>query len=102
MSITPITSKITPLNVGEAGKVTNANATTAAGQIENTFSNMLKNLESTQETSDTLLQQLSAGENVDLSQLMIATEQTDISFKTAMAIRDRVVEAYKEIMRMTV
>ena len=102
MSITPITSKITPLKVGEAGKVTNDSATTAAGQIENTFSNMLKNLESTQETSDTLLQQLSAGENVDLSQLMIATEQTDISFKTAMAIRDRVVEAYKEIMRMTV
>ncbi|MCE1254567.1 MAG: flagellar hook-basal body complex protein FliE [Anaerolineae bacterium] len=102
MSITPLTSKITPLNVGETGSITNGSASNTAGKIESTFSDMLKNLEETQATSDSLLEKLSAGENVDLSQLMIATQQTDISFKTAMAIRDRVVEAYKEIMRMTV
>jgi flagellar hook-basal body complex protein FliE len=100
MSITPITSKITPLNLGQ--KVGQASVTTAAQGIENTFSGILKNLETTQATSDNLLQKLSAGENVDLSQLMIATQETDINFRVAMAIRDRLVDAYKEVMRITV
>jgi flagellar hook-basal body complex protein FliE len=100
MSITPIISKITPLNVGQ--KVNPANVTTAAQGVENTFSGILKNLETTQATSDNLMQQLSAGENVDLSQLMIATQQTDINFRVAMSIRDRLVDAYKEVMRITV
>jgi flagellar hook-basal body complex protein FliE len=100
MSITPITSKITPITMGQ--KVGQASATTAAQGIENTFSSILNNLETTQATSDNLMQQLSAGENVDLSQLMIATQQTDINFRVAMAIRDRLVDAYKEVMRITV
>jgi flagellar hook-basal body complex protein FliE len=100
MSITPITSKITPLVMGQA--VNPASGTTAAQGIENTFSSILNNLTTTQATSDNLMQQLSAGENVDLSQLMIATQQTDINFRVAMAIRDRLVDAYKEVMRITV
>jgi len=100
MSITPITSKITPLSMGQA--VSQASPTTAAQGIESTFSGILKNLETTQATSDNMLQQLSAGENVDLAQLMIATQQTDINFRVAMSIRDKLVDAYKEVMRITV
>jgi flagellar hook-basal body complex protein FliE len=103
MSITPITSKITPINVGLNISPTSApTATTAAQGIQSTFSGILNSLQSTQATSDNLMQQLSAGENVDLSQLMIATQQTDINFRVAMAIRDRLVDAYKEVMRITV
>jgi flagellar hook-basal body complex protein FliE len=101
MSISSISGNLslTPANVSSTStnKVTNA-----ADQVENSFSNILKNLEDTQDTSDTMLKQLSAGEDVDLSQLMIATEQTDINFKVAMAIRDRLVDAYKEVIRITV
>jgi flagellar hook-basal body complex protein FliE len=100
MSITPITSKITPLSIGQVAS--QPSATTAVQGIENTFSSILNNLQTTQKTSDNLLQQLSAGENVDLSQLMIATEQTDINFKVAMSIRDKLVDAYKSVTTMTV
>ena len=96
MSITPIVSKITPLTT------TQPSATTAAQGIENTFSNILQSLDSTQQTSDNLLTQLSAGKDVDLSQLMIATQQTDVNFRVATAIRDRLVDAYNSVMRTTV
>ena len=103
MSITPITSKITPINVGQnIAQAAAPSATTATQAIGSTFSGILNNLTTTQATSDNLMQQLSAGENVDLSQLMIATQQTDINFRVAMAIRDRLVDAYKEVMRITV
>ena len=45
---------------------------------------------------------LAAGEEVELHQVMISAEQTDISFRVAMAIRDKLVEAYQETMRMSV
>ena len=100
MSITPITSKITPLSMGQA--VSQASPTTAAQGIENTFGGILKNLETTQATSDNLLQQLAAGEDIDLGHLKIATSKTDIDFKVAMGIRDRLVTAYQDITRMSV
>jgi flagellar hook-basal body complex protein FliE len=67
-----------------------------------TFSDILKNLSKMEQTSDDMMQQLAAGEDVDLAQLMIATEQTDVSFKVAMSIRDKLVDAYQTIMRMNV
>jgi flagellar hook-basal body complex protein FliE len=49
-----------------------------------------------------LIEQLAAGENVDIHQVMIASEQTDINFRIALAIRDKLVESYREVMRMAV
>ncbi len=66
------------------------------------FSQALDALSQTQAQSDDLIAKLAAGEDVDIHQVMIAMEQTDISFRIALAIRDRLVEAYREVMRMTV
>jgi flagellar hook-basal body complex protein FliE len=33
---------------------------------------------------------------------MIASEQSDISFRVALAIRDKLVEAYRDVMHMNV
>lgn len=70
--------------------------------VQNSFNSMLQSLSETQMQSDNLLQQLAAGEDVDVHTLTIATEQTDINFRIAMGIRDRLVEAYREVMRMNV
>lgn len=100
MSLTPLSSRLTLLP--PTSPTTTNVGTNVVGEVGKSFSNILSNLESTQQESDGLLNQLAAGEDVNLEQLMIATQQTDISFKVAMAIRDRLVEAYKEVMRMTV
>jgi flagellar hook-basal body complex protein FliE len=76
--------------------------TNPMGELGQTFSDILKNLSEMEQTSDNMMQQLAAGEDVDLAQLMIATEQTDVSFKVAMSIRDKLVDAYQTIMRMNV
>ena len=87
------------LPLAQAGKTS---ATEGANQTGNSFSQILQNLSNTQNTSDNLLQQLAAGEDVDLGQLMIASSKTNIDFNVAMGIRDRLVTAYQEITRMTV
>ncbi|MCI0520745.1 MAG: flagellar hook-basal body complex protein FliE [Chloroflexi bacterium] len=74
----------------------------AAQQIGQTFDQALESLSNQQNHSDQLLEKLAVGENVELHQVMLATEQTDINFRIAIAIRDRLVDAYREINRMTV
>ncbi len=71
-------------------------------QVGKTFQDLLGSLDQSQNTSDQLIQQMAAGENVDISDVMIANQETDINFRVAMAIRDRLVDAYKEVMRMSV
>jgi len=75
---------------------------TTTTQAPASFSQMLASLRRTQNERDALMAKLAAGEEVELHQVMIAAEETDISFRVAMAIRDKLVEAYQETMRMAV
>ncbi len=71
-------------------------------EVGKTFDSLLQDLNTTQKTSDDLMTKLAAGEDVDIHQVMIAADQADISFKIAIGIRDKLVDAYKEISRMNV
>jgi len=71
-------------------------------QVGKTFGDLLDSLNNSQNTSDQLVQKMATGEDVDISQVMIANEETDINFRIAVAIRDRLVDAYREVMRMSV
>jgi len=73
-----------------------------AEQVEKTFGQLLENLSETQQNSDNLVQRMAAGEDVDIHDVMIASEETEINFRIALGIRDRLVEAYREVMRMGV
>ncbi len=71
-------------------------------EVGKSFDSLLQSLNETQLTSDDLMSKLAAGEDVDIHQVMIAADQADISFKIAIGIRDKLVDAYKEISRMSV
>ena len=66
------------------------------------FAQIFDQLNQSQAGSDELLQRLSTGENLDIHQVMLSAEENDVNFKVALAIRDRLVEAYHEVMRMSV
>jgi flagellar hook-basal body complex protein FliE len=63
---------------------------------------MLASRNQSQLNADNLMQQLAQGENVDLHSVMIGMEENNVNFNVAMGIRDRLVDAYREIMRMQV
>jgi flagellar hook-basal body complex protein FliE len=73
-----------------------------AEAVGKTFAEVLGALSQSENQSNALIQQLAAGEDVEIHQVMMAVEETDINFRIAMAIRDRLVEAYREVMRMSV
>lgn len=99
MNIDPIQSTlIQEINRQTSDKKT-GNATQELTQI---FQEALNGLSETQQNSDDLIQKLAAGEDVDIHTVLIAAEQTDINFRIAVAIRDKLVDAYREIRNMSV
>lgn len=55
-----------------------------------------------QNEADTTIKKLVAGEIKDVSEAMVAVQKADMSFRTMMTVRNKVVTAYEEIMRMQI
>ncbi|GKU82468.1 flagellar hook-basal body complex protein FliE [Niallia sp. NCCP-28] len=88
---------------------TNANTAAVsktASDSSKSFSTFLKDslnkVNQAQNESDSLTTKLAKGENVDLSQVMIASQKASITMQATIEIRNKAVEAYQEMMRMTV
>ncbi len=70
------------------------------------FGEILKDAISTanelQKQSDQEIQKLMTGESQDLHSTVIAMQKADLSFQMMMQVRNKIVQAYQEIMRMQV
>lgn len=64
--------------------------------------NALGEVNDLQQKADQAIQQLVSEGKGDLQDTMIALEKADVSFRLMMQIRNKVLEAYQEIMRMQV
>lgn len=68
------------------------------------FSDLLKEgLDSVNEkqiNSEDMTQKLIKGENVEVHQVMLATEEAKLSLQMAVQVRNKIVEAYQELNRM--
>ncbi len=70
------------------------------------FGEVLKEAISTtnalQKQSDHEIQRIMTGESQDLHSTLIAVQKADLSFQMMMQVRNKLVQAYQEIMRMQV
>ncbi|MDE3838514.1 flagellar hook-basal body complex protein FliE [Bacillus methanolicus] len=75
-------------------------------EVQRKFSAVLKEqiekMNEAQNQSDLMTEKLARGENVDLHQVMIASQKANITLQATIEIRNKVIEAYQEIMRMQV
>lgn len=55
-----------------------------------------------QKEADTAVKELVAGRNKNIHETMLIVERADTSLKLMMQVRNKVLDAYKEIMRMQV
>ena len=52
--------------------------------------------------ADKAIAELATGQNMDIAKTMIAVEKANIAFQMMTQIRNKIVEAYQEIMRMQI
>ena len=66
------------------------------------FWNALDKVDDLQHTADHSVRELAAGRQKDIHQTMIAMEKAEISFQLMMKVRNKIIAAYEEIMRMSI
>ncbi|WP_339063329.1 flagellar hook-basal body complex protein FliE [Tepidibacillus marianensis] len=98
-------SPINPLvNINNL-KVDNVEETSSNNPVTS-FSEVLKSalsqVESDINTSNDLVNKVSTGDVQDLHQVTIATEKANLGLQLTVQVRNKIVEAYQEIMRMQV
>ena len=85
---------------------TKINTTVTSADAQQTFANSLKDaiskVNDQQIQSDTMTEKLINGGNVDLHEVMIASQKASITLNATMEVRNKAIEAYQEIMRMSV
>lgn len=102
MAIPPISSSNPIPIIPEINSTQKSSASSNTKQITQSFEDMLTSLNQSQQNSDNLVEQLARGEDVDLHTVMIAMEENNVNFNVALGVRDKLIEAYREIMRMQV
>ena len=75
----------------EAGKSFADTLTEAIGQVNEL-----------QKESDVKAQELATGKTDDIAGVMLAAEKADIALRTMVQVRNKIIDAYQEIMRMQV
>lgn len=67
-----------------------------------TLKQSVEKVNALQNQADAAINDLVLGNNKDIVQTMITMEKADISFRLMMQIRNKIVRAYEEVMRMQV
>ena len=97
ITFNPITSDI-PISLG--------GRPTGADDEKTKFGALLKDAISTvndlQQQSDLEIQKIMTGESDELHTAVVAMQKADLSFQMMMQVRNKIVQAYQEVLRMPV
>ena len=89
-----------PQSVGYDGKVS---AQPTFEQGKGNFSDILKSalnsVNSAQSEADEAVKKALSGESTDIHNTMIALQKADVSLKMMLEVRNKILEAYQEVMR---
>ena len=73
---------------------------TSGPSFKETLSGFLKDVNSMQNQAGDSIQKMLAGEITDVHQVMNAAEEAKVAFNMMMEMRNKVMTAYEEVMRM--
>lgn len=86
-------------NFGDIQKPANDKAKTSFGDA---LKDSIKKVVELEKEADQEVEKLVKMENTDIQSTMIAIEKADLSFQMMMQVRNKIISAYEEIMRMQV
>ncbi len=78
-------------------------STTGTGKsFADTLKDAVGNVNEAQKASDKAMQNLATGKTDNVAEVMIASEKADIAFKVMVQVRNKIIDAYQEVMKMQV
>lgn len=98
-----VTSELTPLSPTSVDQPLEISSVTPAGDsFSSMLGKMVADVNAQQASAGQSVAALQGGQNVPLHQAVIAMEEANVSFQLMVEVRNRLMDAYQEIMRMQV
>jgi flagellar hook-basal body complex protein FliE len=97
MQIAGIGSSVVPALVAPAVTGSAATGGTPFGDL---LKNAIDGVDGLEQQASTAVEGLMQGTGVDVHDAMIATQKADMSFELALAVRNKAVSAYQQVMGM--
>lgn len=72
----------------------------AGGAFQSILSEAVGRVSETQQTAQNTVDRFMAGENEEVHTIALQTQQAELAFDMFMQVRNKVVQAYQEVMRM--
>lgn len=85
-----------------APEIPGADASKAPGSFGDALQKSIEKVNEDQLQADRAVKELVAGRNKNIHETMLMIEKADMSFRLMMQVRNKVIDAYREIMRMQV
>ena len=93
---------VPPPLTGQKVGIENQNEIIESGGLSSTFEKLLQNVNQQQLNAEAKKVELLVSENKDIHGTMMALEKADLSMRLMLQIRNKLVSAYEEVMRMQV
>jgi flagellar hook-basal body complex protein FliE len=91
-------SNITPITLPQMPAL--SSSTGQPGEFQNVLTGTINDLESMNNNASDSVQKFLSGENEELHTTILATQKAELAFELGMQVRNKVVDAYQEIMKM--
>lgn len=101
MTINQISNKVNEYNNNDLGLLNKANRGSNAS-FTNYLTDAIHKVNELEQTSKDYSVKLASGELENIHEAMITSQKAEISLQFMMEIRNKVLDAYKEIMRMQI
>lgn len=99
-------SKIEDVSTSKISDVASTQSTSDSSSADSSFAQMLKegmqHVNETQSDADHAVKELLAGRSKNIHETMLLMEKADMTFKMAMQVRNKIIDAYREVMKMQV
>jgi len=91
-------SHITPIQLPQVTPA--ASGASQPGEFQNALSSAINAIQSQQNSAADSVQKFLSGENEELHTTVLATQKAELAFELGLQVRNKVVDAYQEIMKM--
>lgn len=69
--------------------------------FDEVLSQLIQDVDSAQKEADTSIKQLAAGESTSIQDVVMKMEEADVAFQLMKEVRNKLLEAYKEVLTMS-
>lgn len=102
MNISNLNSIVSPQSLTSTNKISTGETENSGGNFGSLVKNAVESIDGTQKSAEQEITKAVTGESPDLHRTIIALQTADLKFQLGLQVRNKLIGAYEEIMRMQV